>query len=252
MTSARRLWSTSKNARPPMQHQDPSIIRMAPLGSLTYRRCRPLLSSSAYRASVTGDLCATAATHTLLMEPSHRLARRLVLAGTLVVVLIVGGITASWAAWKVADRRLGATTQVIDRSDERFDVLVQRRLEGLDTAGGQLTRPEGAPRLTPAQAFSIAHGQRQPDGSKPSVRLATFSDADFPTPVGLDGRLVSRARRALVWVVVVPDVPPWSSVPTSAPNVNSSDARAIPRLMRQPGSHSAPGSTVDSTYATFR
>jgi hypothetical protein len=141
------------------------------------------------------------------LEPSHRLARRLVLAGTLVVVLIVGGITASWAAWKVADRRLGATTHVIDRSDERFDVLVQRRLEGLDTAGGQLTRPEGAPRLTPAQAFSIAHGQRQPDGSKPSVRLATFSDADFPTPVGLDGRLVSRARRALVWVVVVPDVP---------------------------------------------
>jgi hypothetical protein len=141
------------------------------------------------------------------MDSSHRLPRRLVLVGTVAVVLVVGGITTSWAAWKITGRRLGATTQVIDRSDGRFDVLVQRRPEALDTAGGQLTRPEGTPRLTPAQAFSIARGQRQPDGRKPSVRLATFSDADFPTPVGLHRRLVSRAKRALVWVVVVPDVP---------------------------------------------
>ena len=123
------------------------------------------------------------------------------------VVLVIGGVTASWAAWKVAGRRVGATTQVIDRGDERFDVLLQRRPEALDTAGGQLTRPEGNPRLIPAQAFSIAHGQRQPGGSKPSVRLATFSDADFPTPVGVHSRLVPRAKRALVWVVVVPAVP---------------------------------------------
>jgi hypothetical protein len=151
------------------------------------------------------------------MNSAHRLVRRSALAGTVAVVLIVGGITASWAAWKAPGRRLGATTQVIDRSDARFDVLLQRRPEALDTAGGQLTRPEGTPRLSPAQAFSIAHGQRQPHGRKPSVRLATFSDADFPTTVGLHRRLVSRAKHALVWVVVVPDVPEVAFGPDFGP-----------------------------------
>jgi len=141
------------------------------------------------------------------VDSSRRLARRLALAGPVVVVLLVGGVSASWAAWKAPGSRWGPTTRVIDRSDGRFDVLVQRRPEALDTAGGQLTRPDGNPRLTPAQAFSIARGQRQPDGRKPSVRLATFSDADFPTPDGPHRRLVSRAKHALVWVVVVPDSP---------------------------------------------
>jgi hypothetical protein len=118
---------------------------------------------------------------------------------------------------------LGATTRIVDRSDPRFDVLVQHRPEALGTAGGQLTRPDGEPRLTAAQAFSIVYGERQPHGGKPhggkpSVRLATFTDADFPTPVGAGHRLVPRAKRALVWVVVVPDVPVVVFGPDFGPN----------------------------------
>ena len=141
------------------------------------------------------------------MDHSRRHGRRLALAGAAAVVLLVGGVSVWPAAWSVPGLRSAATTRIVDRSDPRFDVLVQHRPEALGTAGEQLTRPDGEPRLTAAQAFSIAHGGRQPHGGKPSVRLATFTDADFPTPVGAGHRLVPRVKRALVWVVVVPDVP---------------------------------------------
>jgi hypothetical protein len=39
------------------------------------------------------------------------------------------------------------------------------------------------------------------------VRLATFVDPDFPAPAGPSRQLVHVAKRALVWVVVVPDTP---------------------------------------------
>jgi hypothetical protein len=39
------------------------------------------------------------------------------------------------------------------------------------------------------------------------VRLATFTDPDYPTDVGIGGKLRSLPKRALVWAVVVPDVP---------------------------------------------
>jgi hypothetical protein len=123
---------------------------------------------------------------------------RLALAGTVAAVLLAGGIV----SWRAAY----ATTRVLDRNDSRFDVLVQRRTERFDSTGVRLERPRQRPRLTAAQAFSIANGRRQPQGGKPSVRLATFVDPDYPTPVGAGGKLVSRAKRALAWVVVVPDV----------------------------------------------
>ena len=141
------------------------------------------------------------------MDHARRHGRRLALAGAVAVVLVVGGVSAWPAAWSVPGPLSGAITRIVDRSDPRFDVLVQHRPEALGTAGEQLTRPDREPRLTAAQAFSIAHGERQPHGGKPSVRLATFTDADFPTPIGAGHRLVPRAKRALVWVVVVPDVP---------------------------------------------
>jgi hypothetical protein len=141
------------------------------------------------------------------MDHSRRHGRRLALAGAVAAVLVVGVVSTWRAAWSLPGPLAGATTRILDRSDPRFDVLVQHRPEALGTAGGRLTRPDGEPRLTAAQAFSIAHGERQPHGAKPSVRLATFTDADFPTPVGAGHRLVPRAKQALVWVVVVPDVP---------------------------------------------
>jgi hypothetical protein len=141
------------------------------------------------------------------MDHSRRHGRRLALAGAVAAVLLVGGLWAGRAAWSVPGLVSGATTRILDRSDPRFDVLVQHHPEALGTAGEQLSHPDGEPRLTAAQAFAIAHGERQPHGAKPSVRLATFTDADFPTPVGAGHRLVPRAKRALVWVVVVPDVP---------------------------------------------
>jgi hypothetical protein len=152
------------------------------------------------------------------MDRSRRHGRRLALAGAVVVVLLVGGIPAWRAAWSVPGLLSGATTRILDRSDPRFDVIVQHHPEALGTAGGQLTRPDGEPRLTAAQAFAIAHGQRQPHGGKPSVRLAIFTDADFPTPVGAGHRLVPRAKRALVWMVVVPDVPVVEYGPDFGPN----------------------------------
>ena len=130
------------------------------------------------------------------MDGSRRGARRLTLASVTAGLLLGLGVPTP-----------GPPTQVVDTSDQRFDVLVQRRPERLGTAGGRLGRPEGRPRLTAGRAFAVAGGQRQPNGAKPSVRLATFSDADFPTAVGRAHRLVSGAVRALVWVVVVPDVP---------------------------------------------
>ena len=141
------------------------------------------------------------------MDRSRRHGRRFALAGAVAVVLLIGGVSTWRAAGSVPGPLSGATTRILDRSDPRFDVLVQHRPEALGTAGGQLTRPDGEPRLTAAQAFSIAGVERPPHGGKPSVRLATFTDADFPTPVGAGHRLVPRAKRALVWVVVVPDVP---------------------------------------------
>jgi hypothetical protein len=141
------------------------------------------------------------------MEVPHPGARRLTLATLTVGVLLSLAVPAWRAAGNVPGLPLGPATQVVDSSDQRFDVLVQRRPARLGTAGGRLSRPEGRPRLTAARAFALAGGQRQPNGAKPSVRLATFTDADFPTTVGPARQLISRAVRALVWVVVVPDVP---------------------------------------------
>jgi len=141
------------------------------------------------------------------MERSRRRARRLVLAGLLPAVVLTLGISTWSAARSGFGPFPGPTTQVVDRSDRRFDVLVQRRTEPLGSAGGRLSPPDGRPRLTAARAFAIAGGAGQPNGAKPSVRLATFTDPDFPTPVGPGHRLVPRPLRMLVWVVVVPDVP---------------------------------------------
>jgi hypothetical protein len=141
------------------------------------------------------------------MDRLRRHGRPLALAGTVTVVLLALGILAWPGARSMPSALFDASTRVVDRSDPRFDVLVQHRPEALGTAGGQLTRPDGEPRLTAARAFSIAGVERPPHGDKPSVRLATFTDPDFPTPVGPGHKLVPRAKRALVWVVVVPDVP---------------------------------------------
>jgi hypothetical protein len=132
---------------------------------------------------------------------SHvRAARTVVIAGMALVALValVGG-AASW--------RAPSATRVLDRGDVRFDVLVQRQAERLDYAGAELQPPDGRPRLTAAQAWSIAGAHRAPRGRKPSVRLATFVDPDFPVPAGPGRQLVPVPKRALVWVVVVPDVP---------------------------------------------
>jgi hypothetical protein len=141
------------------------------------------------------------------MDLLRRHGRRFALAGAVAVVLLAGGVSTWRATGSVPGLRSGATTRILDRSDPRFDVLIQHRPEALGTADGQLTRPDGEPRLTAAQAFSIADVGRPPHGDKPSVRLATFTDPHFPTPVGPGHKLVPRAKRALVWVVVVPDVP---------------------------------------------
>jgi hypothetical protein len=141
------------------------------------------------------------------MDRSRRRARRLVLAGLVPAVVLTLGISTWSAAGSGFGPFPGPTTQVVDRSDRRFDVLVQRRPERLGSAGERLIPPDGRPRLTAARAFAIAGVERQPHGAKPSVRLATFTDPDFPTPVGPGHRLVPRPLRVLVWVVVVPDVP---------------------------------------------
>jgi hypothetical protein len=125
---------------------------------------------------------------------------RLGVTAAIVIAVIVGVGLVSW-------RAASATTRVVDRSDARFDVLAQRRTEHLGTAGAELRPPDGQPRLSPAQAWSVARAHRQPNGRKPSVRLATFVDPDFPVPAGPRRQLVPVAKRALVWVVVVPDTP---------------------------------------------
>jgi hypothetical protein len=133
------------------------------------------------------------------MSHVGRVARLVVLIGMVAAVMLVGGA----ASWQAAS----ATTRVLNRGDGRFDVAEQRRAERLDYAGAELEPPDGQPRLSAAQAWSIARARRAPRGRKPSVRLATFVDPDFGVPVGPDRRLVPVAKRALVWVVVVPDVP---------------------------------------------
>jgi hypothetical protein len=152
------------------------------------------------------------------MDHLRRRGRPLALAGTVTVVLLAAlGVLAWPGARSMPSALFDASTRVVDRSDPRFDVLVQHRPEALGDANERLTRPDGQPKLTAAKAFSIAHGERQPHGDKPSVRLATFTDPDFPTPVGPGHKLVSRAKRALVWVVVVPDVPSVEFGPGSGP-----------------------------------
>jgi hypothetical protein len=131
---------------------------------------------------------------------------RLVVAAAIVMAAALSGGHPSWGA-------ASATTRVVDRSDARFDVLVQRRTERLGDGGAELKPPDGQPQLTAAQAWSAAGTHRQPNGRKPSVRLATFVDPDFPVPAGPSRRLVPVAKRALVWVVVVPDVPPMDIGP---------------------------------------
>jgi hypothetical protein len=125
---------------------------------------------------------------------------RLGVTAAIVIAVMVGVGLVSW-------RAASATTRVVDRRDARFDVLAQRRTEHLGTAGAELRPPDGQPRLSPAQAWSVAREHRQPNGRKPSVRLATFVDPDFPVPAGPRRQLVHVAKRALVWVVVVPDTP---------------------------------------------
>jgi hypothetical protein len=141
--------------------------------------------------------------HTVGMSGLSRAARPVVLAGMVAALTLVGGA----ASWRAAS----ATTRVLDRGDVRFDVVMQRRTEGLDYAGdyagARIQLPAGQPRLSAAQVWSITGAQRQPQGRKPSVRLATFVDPDFGVPAGPGRRLVPVAKRALVWVVVVPDVP---------------------------------------------
>jgi hypothetical protein len=132
----------------------------------------------------------------------------------MVVAVAIGG-PVSW-------RAASATTRVLDRGDVRFHVLVQRRTERLGYAGAELRPPDGQPRLSPAQAWSAAGVHRQPNGRRPSVRLATFVDPDFPVPAGPGRRLVPVAMRALVWVVVVPDTP----VVVFGPDVGKEDRLA--------------------------
>ena len=137
--------------------------------------------------------------HTGGMSRVVRAARPVAVAGMVAAIALVGGAV-SW-------RDASATTRVLNRGDARFDVLVQRRTERLDNSGGKIQPPGGQPRLSAAQAWSIARARRQPQGRKPSVRLATFVDPAFGVPTGPGRRLVPVAKRALVWVVVVPDVP---------------------------------------------
>jgi hypothetical protein len=137
--------------------------------------------------------------HTVAMSRVGRTARPVLFAVIVMIVALAGGIV-SW-------RTVSATTRVLDRGDARFDVLVQRRGERLGDASAKLEPPDGQPRLKAAQAWSIVGSHRAPQGRKPSVRLASFVDPAFGMPVGPGGRLVPVAKRALVWVVVVPDVP---------------------------------------------
>jgi hypothetical protein len=137
--------------------------------------------------------------HTVGMSPVVRTARPVIVAGMVAALALVGG-DASWPA-------ASATTRVLDRADARFDVEEQRRTERLGTATAKLEPPDGRPRLSAARAWSIVGAHRAPRGRKPSVRLATFVDRAFGVPVGPGHRLVPAATRALVWVVVVPDVP---------------------------------------------
>lgn len=137
--------------------------------------------------------------HTVPMSGIGRAARPIVVVGMVAAVALVGAVAFLRAA--------SATTRVLDRGAVRFDVLVQRRAERLDYAGAELQAPGAEPQVSAAQAWSTAGAHRQPDGRKPSVRLATFVDPDFPVPTGPGRRLVPVAKRALVWVVVVPDVP---------------------------------------------
>jgi hypothetical protein len=148
--------------------------------------------------------------HTVAMRRVVGSARLVVAAAIVVAVALGGGLASRRAA--------GATTRVVDRSDARFDVLVQRRTQRLGGAGAEvyppeLKPPDGQPRLSAAQAWSAAGAQRQPNGRKPSVRLATFVDTDIPLPVGPNRQPVPVTTRALVWVVVVPDVPQLDSGP---------------------------------------
>jgi hypothetical protein len=129
-----------------------------------------------------------------------------------VAALVLAGGGASWPA-------ASAATRVLDRADARFDVEEQRRTERLGTATAKLEPPDGRPRLSAARAWSIVGAHGAPQGPKPSVRLATFVDPAFGVPVGPGRRLVPVAKRALVWVVVVPDVTVEFGGPAPLPGV---------------------------------
>lgn len=132
--------------------------------------------------------------HTVAMSRVVRAARPLAVAVIVGVVAAVGGVV----AWRAAS----ATTHVRDRGDARFDVLVQRRTERFGDGGAELRPPDGQPQLTAAQAWSAAGMEGFRGRGKPSVRLATFVDPDFPVASGPGNRMVPVAKRALVWVVV--------------------------------------------------
>jgi hypothetical protein len=164
--------------------------------------------------------------HTVAMSWIVRAARPAVLAGMVVAVALVGGAD----SWQPAS----ATTSVLSRDDPRFDVLVQRQTELLDYAGAELEPPDGQPRLSAAQAWSIVGMHRAPGGRKPSVRLATFADPDFPVPSGPGHLLVPVSKRALVWVVVVPDVPVVDFVNFGPGPLPAGVERPAPRQWRCP------------------
>jgi hypothetical protein len=174
---------------------------------------------------------------------------RLVVLVAMVVAVALGVGLVSW-------RAASATTRLLDRSDMRFDVLVQRRTEPLGTAGAELRPPEGQPRLSAAQAWSAARAHRQPNGAKPSVRLATFVDPDFPVPSGPGRRLVPVAKRALAWVVVVPDTPVFPLAAQTWGRRNGrlgrlSDVRPTRRSMQAQESRSDGGRTADGAAGGF-
>jgi hypothetical protein len=135
----------------------------------------------------------------MTMSPVMRAARTVIVAGMVAALALAGG----GSSWQAAS----AMTRVLNREDVRFDVEVQRRTERLSLAGAEFQPPDGRPRLSAAQAWSIVGMQRAPKHRKPSVRLATFVDPDFPVPSGPGHRLIPVPKRALVWVVVVLDVP---------------------------------------------
>jgi hypothetical protein len=82
---------------------------------------------------------------------------------------------------------------------------------GADPTSSSPTPPTSARPL--AAAVRARPPPRRPRGDRPRPG----GRPELPTPVGPGHKLVSRAKRALVWVVVVPDVPSVEFGPGSGP-----------------------------------